>query len=193
MPQSGVGGLLGQAGGQVNRARRVLHSLSAVPHHRAEKIQIRGWERPTVHGRLSGRGLWASIGILDLRNTKCCGRRHKERDANQTFVQQQAVSRLLRLQRGHIGTWTVRAVIRREDRIHATAGIESCLDVGWGHAHRIAGDMACATAPTIGSKALKERVRKVDSSSSAVCAQGAGRMAGVERVGQFATGEQSSC
>src|SRR5438270_5728581 len=162
MPKGGIGGLLRQAGVQVDSAQGVLDRLPPVKHDRAEETQICGRQWPAVHRRLAGSGLGAVIWVLNLRDAECRAGGHRQRDADQAFVQKQAVCRATSLECRNIVTRAVGPVHLGKYWIQSLAGVEARLEIGRRDAPGIAGNMATGTSAAVRSETLKERVCLID-------------------------------
>ena len=152
--------------------------LATVPHDRGQKSQIRRGQRPAINrhdacsrirgaeaGKAGGGIGVASVGVGHGNDSILCGhggprngRRNRQPDPNQSFVQQQAVCLPLRIDARNIGVRARGAIDQTKDRVVPIAGIETSLHTCGTHGPAGLRLMAGKASPAVGAEICEESV-----------------------------------
>src|SRR5205823_13158087 len=132
MPLGGMNSLIYEALIQIDgfSRDRAEYRFSSVPHDCAEKIEIRRWQRPPIHGWIARICFRAVVGILNADDFEFSVRWNRLRDADETLGQKLAISHASAADSRDIGAGAVRPIIRSENRIHALRRGKLRLHVG---------------------------------------------------------------
>ena len=120
------GEALGRAENAIARSR-IGERFSSIPHYGAQEFEIGRRQRATEQRQFARAGV--AVWVVDREQGEFGALRDADADANQSFVEQHAISDAPSLDSGHIGVWGRRTIVGAEDGIRSIRGIEPCPDV----------------------------------------------------------------
>ena len=158
MSQGGVDCLLGEIALQ----RLSWMTLAPVPHDRRQERQVRRRQRAPIHRRAGEGGFRAAVRVVDVRDLEVRTRFDRNRNADQPFVEEQAVRGQSGFDARHVRAGTVGAVNCSEDRVGPIGRVEPRLDLRRRDGPCLRGDVAGIAGPAVRPEALEEGIGEVD-------------------------------
>jgi hypothetical protein len=185
-----VGGEIGHEGGFA--VQRELRGFATVEHDGAEEAQVGDGQRATIDGDgLLARG-WigddgAAVWVANGFDGELRVGRHREKDADQSALQKQAVVCGIA---GRAGG-AIRAVNRGEQRILAARLDKTGADILNAEAHGVAGLVAGAAGAAVSAEALEEGAVFADGAVGVVGGDDAGGIEEREEIRNHRGGESA--
>src|SRR5206468_7458775 len=143
----------------------IEESLSAIPHERAQEVEIRRWQGTAEQRQIARTRVPVRVVYCDQHELGVC--RNTDANANQALGQQHAVRGASGFDGRDVGVRRIRTVVGAEYRVGSIACIKPRLEVARRDGPAVARLMAARAGATVAAQALEKWIGEIDRSNRA--------------------------